>query len=135
MAVVFNPLGPVSIDYGRRLSIGFTFLVFLEIIRFAVCNNFGGYFLPSNLKRDRQRVSALCLLVYCLTVAAFLAGFSASSLGESFVTGLLLGFLAHFTTHITLFYTNPGWRRMSIVGDLWVGMMVWGITMLAQASI
>lgn len=135
MTVVFNPLGPVADNYGRRLSAGFTMLVFLEVIRFSVCNNFGGYFLPSNLKRDRQRVSILCLLVYAFTVSAFLAGFSADSLGEVFVLGMLLGFLVYFVVYTMLVYTNPCWRRAVIVGDLFIGMLVWGITMLAQNSL
>ena len=135
MTVVFNPLGPVNDDYGRRLSAGFTMLVFLEVIRFSVCNNFGGYFLPSNLKRDRQRVSVLFLLVYAFTVSAFLAGFSADSLGEVFVLGMLLGFLVYFVVYTMLMYTNPCWRRGVIVGDTFMGMMVWGITMLAQNSL
>ena len=137
MTVVFHPLGPVDPGYGRRLSIGFTFLVFLETIRFAMCNNFGGYFLPSNLKRDRQRVSVLCLLFYSFTVSAFLAGFTSEtgSLGEIFVTGMLLGLLVYWVVYTMMVYTNPCWRRSVILGDLFVGMIVWGITMLAQTSV
>lgn len=135
MGVVFNVRGLDGVIYGRKLAVGFSMLVFLEIVRFCVGYTVGGFFLPNNLKDERKRASAYCLLVYAFVVAAVLSAFQSDSYGEAFSAGMILGIMVFTTVHSVLFYTNPCCRRSYVFLDLPFAGIVWGISMLAQTSV
>ena len=135
MTVVFNLHGPANAAYGRRFFAGFSMLVFLEILRYSICNAMGAYFLPMNLKAERRRVSCLCLLAYAVVVSAILASFRCSSYGESFVMGMVLAVLVYWPVHLVLWYINQCWRRLSALADILIASIVWGLVLLSMASV
>lgn len=132
---MFEVRGTDGAIYGTKLSIGFTMLVCLEAVRFCIGYTASGYFLPSNLKDERSRVAAFCLVAYAFVVSSILSGFVANTYGEAFVAGMLLAIMVFTAVHAVLFYTNPCCRRAYVFMDIPFAGIVWGIVMMAQMSV
>lgn len=135
MTVVMHLFGPADDNYARRFCAGFSMFVVLEIIRYSVCNSLNGYFMPENMKLERQRVSCLCLFAYATISSAILAAFETSTYGESFVLGMVMAVLTWWQTYNVLFYVNPCWRRLSVLGDIALAAIVWGLVLFSMASV
>ena len=135
MGVMFEVRGTDSAIYGTKLSIGFTMLVCLEVVRFCIGYTASGYFLPNNLKDERSRVAAFCLLAYAFVVSSILSAMVADTYGDAFVAGMLLAIMTFTAVHAVLFYTNPCCRRAYVLLDIPMAGVVWGIVMMAQMSV
>jgi len=135
MGVVFHVRGMDGVEYSRKLAVGFSMLVFLEIVRFCIGYTASGYFLPNNLRDERKRVSAFCLLVYAFVASSVLAAFECETYGDAFSTGMILAIAVFTTVHAVLFYTNPCSRRSYVFLDIPLAGITWGISMLAQISV
>lgn len=122
-------------NYSIKTSVGFIIHVVVELMRFAICSSLDVYFLPEILRRERGNAGAFCLLWYCVVVSLVLAAFECDSIGEAFVTGIIISVIPSVSVHASLCYLNPAWRSCAVLGDIVGGMVSYGLTMSAQASV
>jgi len=124
-----------SPNYSAKSSVGFVMHVVVELIRIGIGSTLGAYFLPNNLARERGNAGAFSLLWYCFCVSMVLAAFQCDSLGEAFVTGIILSVVPSVSVHAALCYLNPEWRSCAVLGDIVGAMVSYGLTMAAMASV
>lgn len=134
MGIEFKCLGG-SPNFNSKLAVGFVVHAFCEITRLGITNSLGGFFFAETLKRERANAGAFCFLVYCFVSSLVLAAFDIDTIGEAFVTGIVISFLPTVSVHMAMCYVCPPWRKLSILADIAGATVCFALTLSAQQSV